>query len=116
MAGERCAEQVLADHPEITGIVTVNEASLGGFYRGLANAGRKIPRDMSVTGIAGDRWAEAVTPALTAADVPAHEMGRIAIDLLLERIVYTDSPPRHRLLIPPIILRASTGPSPHPTP
>jgi DNA-binding LacI/PurR family transcriptional regulator len=114
MAGERCAEQILADHPETTGIVTLNEASLGGLYRGLANAGRKVPRDMSVTGIAGDRWAEAVTPALTAADVPAHEMGRIAIDLLLERLADADAPPRHQLLMPPIILRASTGPAPYP--
>lgn len=116
MAGERCAARILADHPGTTGIVTVNEAALGGLYRGLANAGRKIPRDMSVTGIAGDRWAEAVTPALTAADVPAHEMGRIAIDLLLERIADAGAPPRHRLLMPPIVLRASTGSAPHATP
>jgi DNA-binding LacI/PurR family transcriptional regulator len=111
LAGEVCAERILAEHPETTGIVTVNEASLGGLYRGLTNAGRKIPRDMSVTGIAGSRWADAVTPALTAADVPAHEMGRIAIDLLLERITEPAAPLRHRLLMPPIILRASTGPA-----
>ncbi|MEV5754446.1 LacI family DNA-binding transcriptional regulator [Actinoallomurus sp. NPDC052308] len=109
MGGERCAEQILTDHPETTGIVTINEASLGGLYRGLAAAGRTIPRDMSVTGIAGARWAEAVTPALTAADVPARDMGRIAIDLLLERIADADAPARHRLLMPPVVLRASTG-------
>ncbi|MCO5989403.1 LacI family transcriptional regulator [Actinoallomurus spadix] len=116
MAGERCAEQILADHPGTTGIVTVNEASLGGLYRGLTNAGRRIPHDISVTGIAGARWAEAVTPALTAADVPAHEMGRIAIDLLLERIADAGATPRHRLLMPPIVLRASTGSAPRPLP
>jgi DNA-binding LacI/PurR family transcriptional regulator len=112
MGGERCAEQILADHPETTGIVTINEASLGGLYRGLTAAGRTIPRDMSVTGIAGARWAEAVTPALTAADAPAREMGRIAIDLLLERIAAADAPARHRLLMPPVVLRASTGTAP----
>jgi DNA-binding LacI/PurR family transcriptional regulator len=112
MAGERLAERVLAEHPETTGIVTVNEASLGGLYRGLAGAGRTIPRDVSVTGIAGARWAEAVTPSLTAADVPAHEMGRIAIDLLLERIGDPGTAPRHRLLMPPVVLRASTGSAP----
>ncbi|MCO5997793.1 LacI family DNA-binding transcriptional regulator [Actinoallomurus rhizosphaericola] len=116
MAGERCAERILADDPETTGIVTVNEASLGGLYRGLANAGRRIPQDVSVTGIAGARWAEAVTPALTAADVPAHEMGRIAIELLLERVADAGAPPRDRLLTPPVVLRASTGSAPRPAP
>ena len=116
MGGERCAERILAEHPETTGIVTVNEAALGGLYRGLAAAGRRIPRDISVTGIAGARWAEAVTPALTAADVPAREMGRIAIDLLLERIADPGTPPRHRLLMPPVVLRASTGSAPRVAP
>ncbi|MFC9970732.1 LacI family DNA-binding transcriptional regulator [Spirillospora sp. NPDC127200] len=111
-AGEACAQRILAEHPEVTGIITMNEASLGGLYRGLTDSGRKIPRDISITGIAGRRWAEAVTPALTAADVPAYEMGSIAIDLLLERIGPRAAPPRHRLLQSPIQLRASTGPSP----
>jgi DNA-binding LacI/PurR family transcriptional regulator len=114
MGGEICAERLLAERPEITGIVTLNEASLGGLYRGLANAGRKIARDVSVTGVAGERWAEAVTPSLTAADVPAYEMGRIAIDLLLERIKDPAATPRHQLLMPPIILRDSAGPASSP--
>lgn len=115
-AGELCAERLLAEYPQVTGIVTVNEAALGGLYRGLTGAGRKIPRDMSITGIAGGRWADAVTPAMTGADVPAQEMGRIAIDLLLERIADPSAPPRYRLLTPSIILRASTGQAPAPTP
>jgi DNA-binding LacI/PurR family transcriptional regulator len=52
-----------------------------------------------------------VTPALTAADVPSRELGRIAIDLLLERIGTPAAPLRHQLLTPPISLRASTGPA-----
>jgi DNA-binding LacI/PurR family transcriptional regulator len=112
MAGEACAARILADDPETTGIVTLSEASLGGLYRGLVQAGRKIPRDMSITGIAGSRWADAVTPAMTAADVPAHEMGRIAIDLLLERISRPSAPARHQLLVPLVSLRGSTGPGP----
>jgi DNA-binding LacI/PurR family transcriptional regulator len=111
-AGEACAARILADGPETTAIVTLSEASLGGLYRGLGRAGRKIPRDMSIIGIAGNRWADAVTPALTAADVPAHEMGRIAIDLLLERISTPAAPARHQLIVPPVSLRASTGPAP----
>ena len=56
-------------------------------------------------------WAEDFRPPLTAADVPADEMGAHAVDLLLERIANPDAPARHLLLAPPISLRASTGPA-----
>ncbi|WP_425246925.1 substrate-binding domain-containing protein, partial [Streptomyces sp. NEAU-NA10] len=65
----------------------------------------------SVTGVVAGRWAETVTPQLTAADVPAEEMGRRAVDLLVERLDHPTAPPRHHLLAPPISLRASTGPA-----
>lgn len=57
------------------------------------------------------RWAETVTPQLTAADVPAADLGRLAVDLLVERLDHPGAPPRNHLLTPPISLRASTGPA-----
>jgi DNA-binding LacI/PurR family transcriptional regulator len=111
-AGEDVVERILAADPATTALVTVNEAALGGLYRGLARNGRRVPEDFSVTGIAGGRWAAAVTPQLTAVDVPAAEMGRVAVDLLLELLRTPDAPPRHVLLAPPVSLRASAGPAP----
>ncbi|MET8977030.1 LacI family DNA-binding transcriptional regulator [Streptomyces sp. NPDC004539] len=110
-SGQACVERMLHDDPGTSALVTLNEASLGGVYRGLAHAGRHVPRDFSVTGVVAARWAETVTPRLTAADVPAEEMGRRAVDLLVERLDQPDAPPRHHLLTPPISLRASTGPA-----
>src|SRR5262249_51511311 len=57
-------------------------------------------------------WAERFHPELTAADVPAVEMGATAVDFLIERIANPDAPPRHRLLAPPISPRSSPGPVP----
>jgi DNA-binding LacI/PurR family transcriptional regulator len=111
-SGEDAIGRILAADPGTTALVTVNEAALGGLYRGLAARGRNIPRDFSVTGIAAGRWAAAVTPQLTAADVPAIEMGRVAVELLLELLATPDAPPRHELLTPPVSLRASAGPAP----
>ncbi|MGR6974114.1 substrate-binding domain-containing protein [Streptomyces cynarae] len=51
-------------------------------------------------------------PPLTAADVPALEMGEKAVSLLVERIAARDAPPRHILLTPPVSLRSSTAPVP----
>lgn len=89
----------------------LNEAALGGLYPGLARAGRHVPRGFFVTGVVAARWAATVTPRLTAADVPAAELGRLAVDLLVERLDQPGAPPRHRLLVPPVSPRAGTGPA-----
>jgi DNA-binding LacI/PurR family transcriptional regulator len=110
--GETCVGDILAGHPDVTGAVVINEAALPGIQRGLGDAGLAIPRDFSIAGVAARHWAEDFRPALTAADVPANELGTRAVDLLLERIASPHSPPRHLLLLPPVSLRGSTGPAP----
>ena len=67
---------------------------------------------ISIAGVAARHWAEDFRPPLTAADVPALEMGAAAVELLLERIAEPHTPPRHLLFAPPISLRGSTGPAP----
>jgi len=111
-AGEECIERLREDHAEITAAVTLNEAALPGIQRALERAGVRVPRDFSLAGVAARHFAEDFRPQLTAADVPAVEMGAHAIELLLERIAAPDAPLRHLLLTPPISLRASTGPVP----
>jgi DNA-binding LacI/PurR family transcriptional regulator len=111
-AGEACVQEILASHPKVTAVATINEAALPGVQRGLAAAGRAVPKDFSIAGVAARHWAEDFRPPLTAADVPALEMGALAVELLLERIAAPEVPTRHVLLAPPISLRASTGPVP----
>lgn len=110
--GQACMEQLLADHPQITAVATINEAALPGVQRALDNAGLEVPRDFSITGVVAQHWAEDFHPPLTAADVPAHDIGARAVELLLQRIANPGTPPQHTLVAPPIALRASTGPAP----
>jgi DNA-binding LacI/PurR family transcriptional regulator len=112
VSGQACVEQILDDDPATTAIVTLNEAALGGLYQGLARAGRSVPGDFSIAGVALPHWAQMVTPQLTAADVPAAQLGRLAVDLLMARLADPDGQPRHHLLAPPVSLRGSTGPAP----
>jgi DNA-binding LacI/PurR family transcriptional regulator len=111
-AGQACMEQLLADHPDTTAIVTINEAALPGVQRALDDAGLAVPRDFSITGVVAQHWAEDFRPPLTAADVPAHDIGARAVELLVHRISEPAAAPRHLLVAPPIALRASTGPVP----
>jgi len=110
--GEACIAEILADRPEVTAMATINEAALPGIQRGLEAAGLAVPKDFSIAGVAARHWAEDFRPPLTAADVPALEMGALAVELLLERIAAPEVPTRHVLLAPPVSLRASTGPVP----
>jgi DNA-binding LacI/PurR family transcriptional regulator len=109
-AGEAVLERILLDDPATTSLVTMNEAALEGLYRGLTRHGRSVPRDFSVVGVAAGRWAEQVNPQLTAAEIPAKEMSRTAVDLMMRRLTSPGSSPRHVLLKPLISLRESTGP------
>ena len=111
-AGQVCMEQLLAQHPRVTAVATINEAALPGVQRALNDAGLTVPKDFSITGVVAAHWAEDFRPPLTAADVPAHDIGAKAMELLLQRIAEPTSAPRHLLFAPPIALRASTGPAP----
>jgi DNA-binding LacI/PurR family transcriptional regulator len=111
-AGADCFGEIRARWPEVTAAVTVNEAALPGLRRKLLDSGVVVPRDFSITGVIADSLAEEFDPPLTAADVPAAEMARIAVDLLVERIANPAAPPRHAMLEPVISLRSSTGARP----
>ncbi|MEU4252911.1 LacI family DNA-binding transcriptional regulator [Amycolatopsis sp. NPDC026612] len=108
-AGLACFEQIRTQWPSVTAAVTINEAALPGVQRALHRAGLEVPRDFSLTGVIAERLAEDFHPPLTAADVPAVELGRLAVDLLLAQIADAGAAPRHALLEPPISLRSSTG-------
>ena len=92
--------------------MTINEVALPGLARALHLAGLNVPRDFSVTGVIADRLAEDFHPPLTAANVPADEMARLAVNLLVAQIAEPAAAPRHALLDPVITLRSSTGARP----
>ena len=62
-AGERCVEEIRSGHPEVTAIVTTNEAALPGMQRALDHAGLAVPGQLSITGIVARHWAEQFWPA-----------------------------------------------------
>ncbi|WP_066367555.1 LacI family DNA-binding transcriptional regulator [Herbidospora mongoliensis] len=110
-AGRSCVERLLAAHPELTAIATINEAAIPGMYRALTHARLAVPGDFSITGVAARHWAENLHPPLTAADILADELGARAVELLIQRISDPDAPFRHLLVAPPISLRETTGPA-----
>jgi len=80
------------------GIAVVNEAR----RRGLG-----VPQDLSVIGYNDIPEAERSNPPLTTVDGMGFQKGRAAA-----RIVFEAGPPRHEVLHPQLIMRASTGRAP----
>ncbi len=112
--GEACMREILAGASRITAAVTINESALAGVNRAFDRAGLRLPRDFSLVGVVGERWAEDFHPRMTAAVVSPAALVRSAFDMLLERMEDPGSPPRHVLQAPSITLGATTGRVPTP--
>ncbi|MFI7643472.1 substrate-binding domain-containing protein [Nonomuraea sp. NPDC049400] len=110
-SGVSCVERLLAEHPGLAAIATINEAAMPGLYRGIEHAGLAVPRDFSITGVAPRHLAENLHPPLTAADMPADGLGARAVELLIERIADPAAPHRDLLLASPISFRGTTAPA-----
>ncbi|MFJ5264665.1 LacI family DNA-binding transcriptional regulator [Streptomyces sp. NPDC088387] len=111
-AGEECVRRLLADTPELTALVSINERSLSGVVHGLKATGRTLPRDFSVVAVTSQANAQGIAPAVAGADVPTAEMGRSAVEALLAAIDDPAKAPAQVLLRPELIERASLGAAP----
>jgi LacI family transcriptional regulator len=84
--GRRAAAKVLERDPEVTGIVAANMNVGIGALRAIAEAGRRIPDDISVVAIHDHPFATFLAPSLTCVELPLDDLGAAAVDLLLSRV------------------------------
>ncbi len=61
----RLLQKLLAEHPDLTALVTPNEAGLPGMYQAIWDAGKNIPTDFSVISLASPQRAERLMPTLS---------------------------------------------------
>ncbi len=78
--------RLLAEDPELTGLVVHNEAAVErGAGRAALRLGRRVPEDVSVVAICPDELAER-PPGLTSVLVPAEDVGTHAVTLLMRKL------------------------------
>ena len=75
-----------------------------------------VPDDFSIVSVIAAPFAEMLTPALTGIEWPAFEAGRLAAEMLIDRLKGDTSPPRQLLVGGDLVVRDSTGPARQPTP
>ncbi|WP_122818950.1 LacI family DNA-binding transcriptional regulator [Nocardioides pantholopis] len=107
--GRVCARTVLAEHPETTAILALNDDMAIGCLSELRQAGVPVPGRISVTGFDDVAVAGDLSPGLTTVRLPMAEMGARALGLALKE---PGRRPRRQRMPAELVVRDSTGPAP----
>jgi DNA-binding LacI/PurR family transcriptional regulator len=112
-AGGRAAiGTALAQTPDLTAVLAMNESAVFGILGELAVRGLSVPDDISVVSmVTSPQVAELATPALTAMTSPGSAMGRIAVKVLLQGLSGQVDPIHQQLLPCTLEVRGTTAPA-----
>ncbi|WP_345362650.1 LacI family DNA-binding transcriptional regulator [Actinoallomurus liliacearum] len=99
------ADDLLRDHPGLTGVAVHNEPAVEPLLAAFRATGRRVPDDLSFIAIAPDDLAERLD--LTSISIPAEELGRRSVALLMEKLD-GHQPPGATLLPSRLVVRSST--------
>jgi DNA-binding LacI/PurR family transcriptional regulator len=105
------AAELLRSEPACTAAITTG-GQFSGLLAALREADLRVPGDFSVLSVIASQYAEMLTPALTSVEWPAFEAGRLAAEMLIERLRDGDAPPQQLLIGGDLTVRESTGPAP----
>lgn len=100
--------RVLLDlpHPPDAILAANNQMTLG-LFTILQERGMRLPQEIGLIGFDDARWTAIARPPITVVDQPTYELGRVATQLLLERIRNSNGGPRHEVLNTRLIVRGS---------
>jgi DNA-binding LacI/PurR family transcriptional regulator len=102
----------LLETPDVTAVFVANDQMALGVLRVLHEAGRELPRDVSIVGFDDVPEASYFTPPLTTVRQDFMEMGRRGFHLLLSEIGSGTRSPARETVAPELVVRASTAPPP----
>ncbi|MGG5258267.1 LacI family DNA-binding transcriptional regulator [Phycicoccus avicenniae] len=91
-------------------VIAGNDLLAFGVMRGALSAGRRLPRQLAVVGIDDTQFARVFSPSLTSVSLGARERGRLAAELLLDRLASPGRDARTVRVEPRLEVRESSAP------
>jgi DNA-binding LacI/PurR family transcriptional regulator len=110
--GYRAACELLRLPSLPTAIFAANDISAIGALKALEEAGLQTPADVSVVGYDNTSLAALPQISLTSVQQFGADIGRLGMECLVERIEGRRTTPRHEVVAPTLVVRASTAPPP----
>ena len=106
------AGRALGERCDVTAVLAGNDDLAVGLIRGLFDAGRRVPEDVSVVGFDDQPFTAYLRPALTTVRQSFPALGRTAVELLNEHLESPHTARRSAVLATELVLRESTAPPP----
>ncbi|KLU41079.1 MAG: hypothetical protein AA931_05255 [Peptococcaceae bacterium 1109] len=107
--GYMTASRLLEISPRPEAVICANDLMALGVMRYLGEKGLRVPRDMAVVGMDDIEHASLAVPPLTTVSLLAAERGRMAAELLMERLEgSSDAPPKQVKVLPKLVVRESS--------
>ena len=107
--GFNAMQEILQSGQQPTAVFVCNDLMGIGALSAAHEAGLRIPQDLSVIGFDDIELARFTSPPLTTIVQPKQRIGRLAVDMLLERIQGGRTDTKQVLLQPELVVRASTS-------
>jgi DNA-binding LacI/PurR family transcriptional regulator len=95
---------------EVTAVFAGNDEMALGLFHGLHVRGLRVPDDISVVGFDDAPDSRHFLPPLTTVRQDFHELGTVAMRLLMEAIANPDAQSKPELITPSLVIRSSTAP------
>ena len=108
--GYNGADDLLTLNPRPTAIFAANDLSAAGALDRVEDAGLEVPSDIAIVGYDNTGLAAMHHLSLTTINQPRGEFGRIATELLMQRLDDGRTDAVHHVVAPTLVVRRTSGP------
>lgn len=109
VSGHEFTNELLSLHNPPTALFTGNSLLTIGALSAIHTRGLRIPDDIALAAFDDMDWTAFVKPALTVVAQPTYDIGRTAVELMLQRMEDPDRPYQEVMLPATLHIRESTG-------
>ena len=108
-SGHAAALEAMSATPRPTALFAANNFIALGALRALRELGLRVPEDVAMVSFDDLPEAMVMFPFLTVSAQPAHEIGRLAVAMLLDRLADPERPYQEVVLPTELVIRESSG-------